>query len=102
MTYADTLARIEAARRAVPEIVAEARRVALEEARARMVADWPRRTGRSGDAWDVSDRGLVNTVDYVPYVHDGLVDSLVPRVLAEVEPLFTAEVHRRLDGALGG
>lgn len=102
MTYADTLARIEAARRAVPEIVDAARRVALEEARSRVVVRWPRDTGESGDAWRATNAGLSNDAPYTPYVHGGLADRLVPEVLEEVEPLFTAEVHRRLDGALGG
>jgi hypothetical protein len=61
---------------------------------------WPAATGLSQDGWDdvAAPMGarVVNPVPYASDVHDGLADTLVPSVLAELEQGWEDTVNKQL------
>lgn len=101
MTFDEALAGLIAARDAVPGAVADAIDQVGRLAEDQVRAEWPRASGESADAWTWTGTALVNDVPYVPYIHDGLADRLVPQVFHDLEPVFRELVESRVNAAGG-
>lgn len=99
MTLGEALADVQAKRAALDAVVSAALDETGLEAVRRVKAEWPRDTGDSAEAWDwdTSAKAVANPLPYVPYVHNGLADELVPRTFRELEPFFSETFTRRLD-----
>lgn len=99
MTLEEALADAQAKRSALDAVVsASLDEVGLEAVR-RIKARWPRASGDSAKAWvwNRTAKAADNPLPYVPFVHDGLADKLVPAVFAELEPMFADVFTSRLD-----
>ncbi len=99
MTLDEAIADFKAKRAALGSVVSESIDEVGREAVVRLKRDWPRDTGLSGDSfeWDTVDKAVSSDVPYVPYVHDGLFGRLMPRIMSDLEPLFSETFTRRLD-----
>lgn len=99
MTLDEAIDDIRAKRAALDSVASGAIDEVGRAAVARLKREWPRDTGLSGDSfeWDTVDKAVTSDVPYVPYVHDGLFDKLMPRIMSDLEPLFSESFTRRLD-----
>lgn len=101
MTFDDALAQVERARAAVEPSLTAALEQTAARAAAELEAVWPRDTGRSAEGWSAHGATIRNDAPYASFVHDGLADQLVPKVLRELGPEFASQFERRLDAAAG-
>jgi len=101
VTFDQALSGLVAAREATPRIVEQALDEGGSLALDRLLDVWPVATGRSAAAWEWTGDALVNNVDYVPYVHQGLADRLVPQIFRGLEDTFREIVESRINAAGG-